>query len=253
MCRQPRAGASRGHIVAQHRHNGRDDHDDDNDPRRAAPGPGAGLHRLGRHAGARRDPRRRDRFAVVGLAAGGGDVALLAAQAADVRGGAGRRRGPGRRRGSCAARCPASTCSRARRRRPSSTATTPADIVLNGITGSLGLEPTLAALRAGRDARAGEQGVAGRRRPAGDRRGRARADRPGRLRALRAGPVPARRPRPTRCARLVLTASRRAVPRPAAAASWPTSPRSRRSPTRPGRWARSSPSTPRPWSTRGWR
>ena len=24
MCRQPRAGASRGHIVAQHRHNGRD-------------------------------------------------------------------------------------------------------------------------------------------------------------------------------------------------------------------------------------
>ncbi len=48
-------------------------------------------------------------------------------------------------------------------------ATTDADVVLNGITGSIGLAPTLAALDAGRVLALGQQGIAGRRRVAGDR------------------------------------------------------------------------------------
>ena len=51
-----------------------------------------------------------------------------------------------------------------------------ADVVLNGITGSVGLGPTLAALETGAHARAREQGVADRRR----RAGQARARRPAR-------------------------------------------------------------------------
>src|SRR3954451_9329690 len=92
--------------------------------------------------------RCRDRFAVVGLAAGGGDVALLAAQA----------------RTYGAARVAVADPAAARELRralpgvdvlagPEAatelTATTPADTVLNGITGSRGLGPTLAALEAG--------------------------------------------------------------------------------------------------------
>jgi 1-deoxy-D-xylulose-5-phosphate reductoisomerase len=92
--------------------------------------------------------RHPDRFAVAGLAAGGGDVALLAAQA----------EAHGVRR--VAVADPAA----ARELRTALpgvevlagpdaaaelTATTPADTVLNGITGSRGLGPTLAALATG--------------------------------------------------------------------------------------------------------
>ena len=122
------------------------------------------------------------------------------------------------------------------------TAAAGADVVLNAITGSVGLGPTLAALRSGRDAGAGQQGVAGRRGSAGHRRGRARADRAGRLRALRAGPVPARRAGrgggPAGADRV-----RRPVPRPAPRPSCTASPSTRRWPTPPGPWARWSPST----------
>ena len=101
---------------------------------------------------------------------------------------------------------------------------------------------------AGPHPRAGQQGVADRRRPAGQ----GRRARPGQIvpvdsRALGARPVPARRAAPTRSRRLVLTASggpfRGRTPRRAA----PTSPPSRRWRTRPGTWARSSRSTRPPW------
>ena len=77
----------------------------------------------------------------------------------------------------------------------------PCDVVLNGVVGSLG--PRADAGRAARRSypRAGQQGVAGRRRPAGQGRGDAAgADRAGRLGALGAGPVPARRHARPRCA-----------------------------------------------------
>ena len=88
------------------------------------------------------------RFAVVGLAAGGGDVGLLAAQA----------RAHGVRRVAVADPMAAA---RLRELVPGVdvlagpdaatelTATTPADTVLNGVTGSRGLGPTLAALASG--------------------------------------------------------------------------------------------------------
>ncbi|GAY07894.1 1-deoxy-D-xylulose-5-phosphate reductoisomerase [Pseudonocardia sp. N23] len=88
------------------------------------------------------------RFTVAGLAAGGGDVGLLAAQA----------RAYGVRRVAVADRAAAAAL---RAELPGVdvldgpeaatelTATTPADVVLNGITGSRGLGPTLAALTAG--------------------------------------------------------------------------------------------------------
>ena len=107
--------------------------------------------------------------------------------------------------------------------------------------------------RAGRrqHARAGQQGVADRRRPARH----AAAAQPGQIvpvdsehsalaQCLRGG-------RPGEVDRLVLTASGgpfRGRPRADAA---PTSRPSRRWPTRPGPWARWSRSTPPPWSTRG--
>jgi 1-deoxy-D-xylulose-5-phosphate reductoisomerase len=92
--------------------------------------------------------RCRERFAVAGLAAGGADVALLAAQA----------------RAYGAARVAVADPTAARELRgalpgvdvlagPEAatelTATTPVDTVLNGITGSRGLGPTLAALATG--------------------------------------------------------------------------------------------------------
>ena len=95
----------------------------------------------------------------------------------------------------------------------------------------------------------GQQGVPDHRRPAGHRAGEAGPDRAGRLRAQRAGPVPARRPR-RRGTPAGADRERRPVPRPQPRRSWTTSPRSRRWRTRPGSWGRSSPSTPRPWSTR---
>jgi 1-deoxy-D-xylulose-5-phosphate reductoisomerase len=91
---------------------------------------------------------RPDRFRVAGLAAGGAGVALLAAQA----------RAHGVRRVAVADPAAAAAL---RRDLPGTevlagpeaatelTASTPADIVLNGITGSRGLGPTLAALEAG--------------------------------------------------------------------------------------------------------
>jgi 1-deoxy-D-xylulose-5-phosphate reductoisomerase len=91
---------------------------------------------------------RPDRFRVSGLAAGGADVALLAAQA----------RAHSVRRVAVADPAAAAAL---RRELPGVevlagpdaatelTATTPADIVLNGITGSRGLGPTLAALATG--------------------------------------------------------------------------------------------------------
>ncbi|WP_345421656.1 1-deoxy-D-xylulose-5-phosphate reductoisomerase [Pseudonocardia xishanensis] len=88
------------------------------------------------------------RFVVAGLAAGGGDVALLAAQV----------RATGVRRvavadGGAAARLRAEVSGVEVLDGPGAAAelvaTTPADVVLNGITGSRGLGPTLAALESG--------------------------------------------------------------------------------------------------------
>ena len=112
----------------------------------------------------------------------------------------------------------------------------PCDVVLNGMTGSVGLAPTLAALRGRPHPRAGQQGVPGRRRAAGH--AVPGPDRAGRLRAQRAGAVPARRPRARRCAGWCSppAAGRSAAAR---APSWRTSRRSRRWPTPPGTWARS--------------
>jgi 1-deoxy-D-xylulose-5-phosphate reductoisomerase len=89
-----------------------------------------------------------DRFAVAGLAAGGGDVALLAAQA----------RAHGVRRVAVADPAAARELCRALPgvevlggpdAAVELTATTAADTVLNGITGSRGLRPTLTALATG--------------------------------------------------------------------------------------------------------
>ena len=82
----------------------------------------------------------------------------------------------------------------------------PADVVLNGITGAVGLRPTLAALDAGTTlALANKESliIGG---PVVHRAGGARPDRPGRQRALRTGPVPAVR-HAAEVRRLVLTAS----------------------------------------------
>ncbi len=147
----------------------------------------------------RRNP---DRFRLTGLAAGGGNPALLAAQAiefgvevvavaseAALPAGA-RGRWPARlggRAGGCP-RCiggPDAVAELAAR---------PCDVVLNAVTGAVGLAATLAALRRGPDAGAGQQGVADHGRPAGRGPGRARSDRPGRLRALGDRAVPAQRP-----------------------------------------------------------
>ena len=115
------------------------------------------------------------------------------------------------------------------------------DVVLNAVVGFAGLIPTMWALENGVTlalankeslVAAGELALAAR------GAGRGRAD-PGRQRALGALPVRAPRragePRPHR--------ERRAVPRPHAPTSSPTSRPRRRSPTRPGRWARRSRST----------
>ena len=74
------------------------------------------------------------------------------------------------------------------------------DVVLNGITGAVGLRPTLAALEAGNTlALANKESliIGG---PAGDPAAAPGPDRAGRLRALGAGPVPARRLAPRRYA-----------------------------------------------------
>jgi 1-deoxy-D-xylulose-5-phosphate reductoisomerase len=91
--------------------------------------------------------RHPESFTVVGLAAGGGRPELFAAQAAehpDARLAVADRAGsdtPAGRAGGLLAGPEAAT---------ELVATTAADVVLNGITGSIGLAPTLAALAAGR-------------------------------------------------------------------------------------------------------
>ena len=124
-----------------------------------------------------------------------------------------------------------------------------ADVVLNGITGSIGLEPTLAALRAGRIlALANKESLV-----AGGSLVTAAAA-PGQIvpvdsRTQRAGPVPAGRRR-AGGRKLVVTASGRSVPWSDSGADAARSPPRRPWLTRPGRWARSSPSTRPPWSTK---
>ncbi|NMH96101.1 1-deoxy-D-xylulose-5-phosphate reductoisomerase [Pseudonocardia sp. K10HN5] len=89
-----------------------------------------------------------DRFTVAGLAAGGGDPALLAAQA---RAHGVRRVAVAREDAAAALRAelPGVDVLAGPDAATELTATTPADVVLNGITGSRGLGPTLAALEAG--------------------------------------------------------------------------------------------------------
>ena len=231
-----RPPSPRSHIVAQH---GNEDDDEVMTetrpcwcwarPVRSAPRPSTSS------------PRNPERFTVAGLAAGGGDVALLAGQVrahgvprvavADPAAAA---------RARCARPAPASRCSTVRTRPPSCTAAAGADVVLNGdhrlASGSGRRSPRCAA---GAHAGAGQQGVAG--------RGRARwctsAAAPGQIvpvdsehsalaQCLRGG-------RAEEVDRLVLTASGGPF-RGRRAPSWPTSPSTRRWPTRPGRWARSS-------------
>ena len=102
--------------------------------------------------------------------------------------------------------------------------------------------------RAGRrpDRGAGQQGVPDRRRPAGAGRGRGRPADTGRLRALGAGAVPAFGHR-GRGAPAGAHRQRRPVPRPPARRAGGRHAASRRWRTPPGRWARWSPPTPRPW------
>ncbi len=88
-----------------------------------------------------------DEFEVVGLAAGGGNPELLARQAADHPGAV--VAVAGNRPDALAGHQPGAVIDGPR----AATAlveSVEADVVLNGITGSIGLEPTLAALRAGR-------------------------------------------------------------------------------------------------------
>ena len=117
--------------------------------------------------------------------------------------------------------------------------------MVNGVVGFAGLPVTIATLARRQATRPGQQGEPDRRRSgraaaAGDAGRRAG---PRRQRALRDPPVPAlvggRRPRgrPVAAHR-----QRRAVPRPHAPPTWPTSRvEPRRSPIRRGRWARRSP------------
>ncbi len=88
------------------------------------------------------------RFRIAGLAAGGGDVALLAAQARTHRV---RRVAVARPDVAAALRSelPGIEVLAGPDAATELTATTPADVVLNGVTGSRGLRPTLAALDAG--------------------------------------------------------------------------------------------------------
>ena len=170
-----------------------------------------------------------DRFRVVGLTAGGGNPELFEQQVAEFAPafhGLGR---GGQRRGGRACR---------------------RDVVLNGITGAVGLRPTLAALDAGSTlALANKESliVGG---PLVTAAARSRA------RSCRSTPSTRRSPSacaaapPTRCAGSCSPRSggpfRGRTPRRARRRHR----RARRWPTRPGTWARSSRSTPRRWSTR---
>ena len=116
----------------------------------------------------RADP---DRFRVVGLTAGGSNPELFEAQVAEF----------------------APAYSGLGEEASVEAAGRECDVVLNGITGAVGLRPTLAALDAGTTlALANKESliIGG---PLVTQPGPARADRAGRLRALRGRPVPARR------------------------------------------------------------
>ena len=211
---------------------------------------------------ARQNP---DRLRVTGLAAGGGTSPCWPSRRS--RSASTPSPSPGRapRRTSSSPSTPPRT--RAARRRASTRcrrswpgpsaaeelAARPADVVLNGITGSIGLGPTLAALEAGRTlALANKESlIAGGALVRGRRRRRARScpvdsEHSALAQCLRGG-----------ARREVAPAGpdRRAAARSAAApaTSWPTSPSTTPWPTRPGTWARSSRSTPPRWSTRAWR
>ncbi len=168
-----------------------------------------------------------DRFRVVGLTAGGGNPELFDAQVAEF----------------------APAYSGLGEEASTEAAGRPCDVVLNGITGAVGLRPTLAALDAGTTlALANKESLI--------MGGPLVLDRakPGQIvpvdsehsalaQCLRGGS-------PDEVRRLVLTASGGPFRGRTREPTWPTSRPSRRSPTRPGTWARSSRSTPRPWSTR---
>ena len=192
----------------------------------------------------RRNP---DRFRVVALAAGGGRPELLAEQAAElgVRVVAVDDR---RRRGAAARRArPTGAEVLAGPDAAAEVAGRPADVVLNGITGAVGLAPTLAALRAGSTlALANKESLI-----MGGALVTAAAapgpDRAGRLGALRARPVPARRRATREVRRLVLTAS--GGPFRGAPGRRPRR-RHARAGARPphlARWGRWSRRTPPPW------
>ena len=95
--------------------------------------------------------RNRDRFAVSALAAGGGDVAVLAAQAAEFGVGVVAVADPAREAALLEALAAHGVAPKVLAGPDAATeaAALPTDVVLNGMTGSIGLRPTLAALAAG--------------------------------------------------------------------------------------------------------
>ena len=146
----------------------------------------------------RRNPGR---FRVAGLAAGGGNPGLLAEQAIEFGAEVVAVASEGAVAAVRDALRAAAAATGATRPLPkllagpdavAEAAAWPCDVVLNGVTGAVGLAATLAALDAGRVAGPGQQGVPDHRRPAGGQPGRARAD--------RAGRTPSIRPSPSACA-----------------------------------------------------
>jgi 1-deoxy-D-xylulose-5-phosphate reductoisomerase len=95
--------------------------------------------------------RNRDRFSVSALAAGGADVALLAAQAAETGAGVVAVADPAKEPALREALAALGLSPRVVVGPDAATevAGRPTDVVLNGMSGSIGLRPTLAALRAG--------------------------------------------------------------------------------------------------------
>ena len=229
----------------------------------AQPGPGPGRRdivvlgstgSIGTQAAdiIRRNPGR---FRVAGLAAGGGNPGLLAAQAiefgAEVVAVASEGAVAAVRdalRGAAAAAGAARPLPKllAGPAAVAEAAAWPCDVVLNGVTGAVGLTATLAALDAGRVlALANKESliIGG---PLVASRASARADRAGRLGAFGHRPVPARRER-GRGGPAGADRQRRAVLRPAPGRTGRRHAGPRRWPTRTGTWARSSRSTRPRW------
>ena len=133
----------------------------------------------------------------------------------------------------------ASRCRRSSpgRGRPPSSPPPDCHTVLNGITGSIGLAPDPRRPGGRPDARPRQQGVADRRRPAGQ------GGWPSPARSSRSTPSTPRSSRrccrhPRRGAQAGRHRLRRALPRPHAEPSWPASPPRTRWHTPPGPWAR---------------